>query len=67
VTSSPQKPGSSLAGSRRVSFGIKTAPQYEARYPDIARVWREADEIPEFEHARLVREVIEPVRAAMRV
>lgn len=36
-----------------VTFGIKTAPQYEARYADIARVWREADEIPEFEHAWL--------------
>jgi hypothetical protein len=63
----------------RLTFGIKTAPQHDARYEAIARVWREADAIPEFEHAwlwdhnmlppfegilpRLVREVIELVRA----
>jgi hypothetical protein len=38
---------------RRVTFGIKTAPQHRATYADIIRVWLEADEIPEFEHAWL--------------
>lgn len=37
----------------RLSFGIKTAPQHDATYEAIARVWREADSIPEFEHAWL--------------
>jgi F420-dependent oxidoreductase-like protein len=38
---------------RPVTFGIKTAPQHDARYADIVRVWLEADEIPEIEHAWL--------------
>lgn len=33
-------------------FGIATAPQ-QVSYPDILRVWREADSIPEIEHAWL--------------
>jgi F420-dependent oxidoreductase-like protein len=41
------------AAGRRVSFGIKTAPQYEATYADIARIWRQADELPDIEHAWL--------------
>jgi F420-dependent oxidoreductase-like protein len=36
-----------------LTFGIKTAPQHDARYEAIARVWREADANPEFEHAWL--------------
>jgi F420-dependent oxidoreductase-like protein len=39
-----------MATSNQVSFGIKTAPQHTT-YPDILRVWREADTIPAFEHA----------------
>jgi alkanesulfonate monooxygenase SsuD/methylene tetrahydromethanopterin reductase-like flavin-dependent oxidoreductase (luciferase family) len=35
-----------------VSFGIKTAPA-NTTYQDLLRVWREADEIPEIEHAWL--------------
>lgn len=35
---------------RRLRFGIKTAPQYTT-YDDILRIWREADQIPVFEHA----------------
>ena len=35
-----------------VSFGIKTAPMHVS-YEEIRRVWREADEIPEIEHAWL--------------
>jgi alkanesulfonate monooxygenase SsuD/methylene tetrahydromethanopterin reductase-like flavin-dependent oxidoreductase (luciferase family) len=35
-----------------VSFGIATAPQ-QVDYPDILRVWREADAVPELEHAWL--------------
>src|SRR4051812_29410851 len=34
----------------RPSFGIMTAPM-QVGYEDILRVWREADEIPEIEHA----------------
>jgi len=36
----------------RPRFGIATAPM-QVGYPDILRVWREADEIPEIEHAWL--------------
>ena len=36
----------------RVSFGIATAPQRVA-YVDVLRVWREADVVPEIEHAWL--------------
>src|ERR1700689_3004142 len=36
----------------RVSFGIATAPQ-QVDYADIVRVWREADTVPEIEHAWL--------------
>jgi alkanesulfonate monooxygenase SsuD/methylene tetrahydromethanopterin reductase-like flavin-dependent oxidoreductase (luciferase family) len=35
-----------------VSFGIATAPQ-QVDYADILRVWREADTVPELEHAWL--------------
>lgn len=34
------------------SFGIATAPQ-QVEYADVLRVWREADEVPEIEHAWL--------------
>ncbi len=37
---------------RPVSFGVKTAPQHTT-YDDMLRVWREADAIPEIEHAWL--------------
>lgn len=36
----------------RISFGIKTVPAHTT-YPDILRVWQEADDIPEIEHAWL--------------
>src|ERR1700738_1804097 len=36
----------------RLSFGIKTTPA-NVSYRDIQRVWREADAIPEIEHAWL--------------
>jgi alkanesulfonate monooxygenase SsuD/methylene tetrahydromethanopterin reductase-like flavin-dependent oxidoreductase (luciferase family) len=35
-----------------MSFGIMTAPQ-QVDYPDLLRVWQEADAIPEIEHAWL--------------
>ncbi len=35
-----------------VSFGIATAPQ-QVTYPDLLRVWKEADAIPQIEHAWL--------------
>ena len=35
-----------------VSFGIATAPQ-QVTYQDVQRVWREADAVPEIEHAWL--------------
>jgi len=37
---------------REISFGIATAPQ-QVSYREILRVWREADTIPEIEHAWL--------------
>lgn len=37
---------------RRLSFGIKTAPQHTT-YEDMLRVWLEADQIPVIEHAWL--------------
>jgi alkanesulfonate monooxygenase SsuD/methylene tetrahydromethanopterin reductase-like flavin-dependent oxidoreductase (luciferase family) len=37
---------------RRLSFGIKTS-QMSATYEEILKVWREADNIPVFEHAWL--------------
>lgn len=36
-----------------VSFGIMTAPM-QVEYADIVRVWREADDVPELEHAWLL-------------
>src|SRR5271156_4221158 len=35
-----------------LSFGIATAPQ-QVTYDDVQRVWREADTVPEIEHAWL--------------
>ena len=43
---------SPLAPARRPSFGIMTAPSQVA-YDDVLRVWREADGIPQIEHAWL--------------
>lgn len=40
------------APTRRPSFGIMTAPSQVA-YDDVLRVWREADSIPQIEHAWL--------------
>src|SRR6516165_10505086 len=37
---------------RRLSFGIKTS-QMGVSYQEILKVWREADQIPLFEHAWL--------------
>ena len=39
-----------MTAPRKITFGIKTAPQHVA-YDDIVRVWREADANPAFEHA----------------
>ncbi|WP_431239184.1 LLM class flavin-dependent oxidoreductase [Mycolicibacterium aichiense] len=39
-------------GNEHARFGIMTAPQ-QVDYHDIARVWREADSVPEIEHAWL--------------
>jgi F420-dependent oxidoreductase-like protein len=41
-----------MATTQKLSFGIKTAPQFTT-YEDMLRVWREADGIPEIEHAWL--------------
>jgi F420-dependent oxidoreductase-like protein len=41
-----------MATKRRLSFGIKTAPQHVS-YEEMLRVWREADANPTFEHAWL--------------
>ncbi len=40
------------SGPRRLSFGVKTAPQ-NTTYDDMLRVWREADATPIMEHAWL--------------
>lgn len=41
-----------MNATRQLSFGVKTAPQFTT-YDDMLRVWREADAIPEIEHAWL--------------
>jgi len=41
-----------MATKRRLSFGIKTAPQHTT-YEDMLTVWREAEALPIFEHAWL--------------
>ncbi|MBJ7597350.1 MAG: LLM class flavin-dependent oxidoreductase [Candidatus Nephthysia bennettiae] len=41
-------------------FGISTAPQ-QVTYPDVLRVWREADTIPQIEHAWLFDHLM-PIR-----
>lgn len=41
-----------MATNQHLSFGIKTAPQ-NTTYEAMVRVWREADKIPEIEHAWL--------------
>jgi F420-dependent oxidoreductase-like protein len=42
-----------MADRSTLTFGIKTAPQHDARYEAIARVWREADATVELDHAWL--------------
>jgi F420-dependent oxidoreductase-like protein len=42
-----------MADRSMLTFGIKTAPQHDADYEAIARVWREADAIRELDHAWL--------------
>jgi F420-dependent oxidoreductase-like protein len=39
-----------VANESSLSFGVKTSPQF-VEYDEIVRIWREADETPEFEHA----------------
>jgi F420-dependent oxidoreductase-like protein len=41
-----------MAGSKKLSFGIKTSPQHTT-YEDMLRVWQEADNVPVIEHAWL--------------
>ncbi len=41
-----------MNGRSRLSFGIKTS-QVNTTYRDLLRLWREADEVPAFEHAWL--------------
>jgi alkanesulfonate monooxygenase SsuD/methylene tetrahydromethanopterin reductase-like flavin-dependent oxidoreductase (luciferase family) len=47
-----------------LSFGIKTS-QLGIGYPEIARIWREADQIPVFEHAWLWDHMV-PLRGDIR-
>jgi alkanesulfonate monooxygenase SsuD/methylene tetrahydromethanopterin reductase-like flavin-dependent oxidoreductase (luciferase family) len=49
---------------QRLSFGIKTS-QMSLTYEQILRVWREADEIPVFEHAWLWDHMV-PLRGDIR-
>ncbi len=51
-------------GARRVSFGIKTS-QMGLTYEEILKVWREADQIPVFEHAWLWDHMV-PLRGDIR-
>jgi alkanesulfonate monooxygenase SsuD/methylene tetrahydromethanopterin reductase-like flavin-dependent oxidoreductase (luciferase family) len=51
-------------GQRRVSFGIKTS-QMGLTYEEILNVWREADQIPIFEHAWLWDHMV-PLRGDIR-
>jgi hypothetical protein len=41
-----------MSQTSRRRFGIMTAPS-QVEYDDVLRVWREADMIPEIEHARV--------------
>lgn len=41
-----------MAARRALRFGFKTSPQFTA-YDELVRVWREADAVPELEHAWL--------------
>jgi alkanesulfonate monooxygenase SsuD/methylene tetrahydromethanopterin reductase-like flavin-dependent oxidoreductase (luciferase family) len=41
-----------MADSRHVSFGIKTSPVHTS-YAQLQRTWRQADQVPELEHAWL--------------
>ena len=47
-----------------LSFGIKTS-QLGTSYPDIQRIWREADRVPVFEHAWLWDHMV-PLRGDIR-
>lgn len=49
---------------RGLSFGIKTS-QMGIGYPEICRIWREADQLPVFEHAWLWDHMI-PLRGDIR-
>jgi len=49
---------------RTLSFGIKTS-QMGIGYPEIRRIWREADQIPVFEHAWLWDHMV-PLRGDIR-
>lgn len=49
---------------RTLSFGIKTS-QMGTGYPEICRIWREADQIPVFEHAWLWDHMV-PLRGDIR-
>ncbi len=46
-----------MSDKTRTQFGIMTAP-HQVGYPDLLRVWREADAIPEIEHAWLFDHLI---------
>lgn len=52
------------SGPRHVSFGIKTS-QMGLTYEEILKVWREADQIPVFEHAWLWDHMV-PLRGDIR-
>jgi alkanesulfonate monooxygenase SsuD/methylene tetrahydromethanopterin reductase-like flavin-dependent oxidoreductase (luciferase family) len=44
--------GTAMAANGGVSFGLKTSPMHTT-YSDIVRMWRQADDVPEIEHAWL--------------
>jgi hypothetical protein len=53
------------ASGQRLSFGIKTS-QMGLSYEEILRIWREADQIPVFEHAWLWDHMV-PLRGEITV
>src|ERR1700742_899903 len=52
VSATKMRTDTAMPDTSRPCFGIMTAPMHVA-YHDVLRVWREADEIPEIEHAWL--------------
>src|SRR5215472_10064797 len=64
ISDTARRPLMMTAPDRRLSFGIKTS-QMGLSYEEIQRIWREADQIPVFEHAWLWDHML-PLRGDVR-